>query len=200
MLTISTESKIDLLDFDELTAGEQILISRACKVRLNAQAPYSHYWVGCSVMTEPAGRFFDGCNVERNTWTQTTHAEQNAIDSMIAAFGPSRIKLVAVVGAPETQEIVWPPLTRIKAADSYSTDLKASGFCPSCGHCLQIIAENCFDANGLFDPAVPLLGYTLKNDKPIIYRTTIGDAYPMPFLPQHLGINYANDPKVKNHK
>jgi len=192
MKIVSTEIKIELLDFKELVVGEQMLISRACKVRLNAQAPYSHYWVGCSVMT-PEAKFFDGCNVERVSLTQTTHAEQNALDSMIAALGPHRIAEIAVVGAPEGQEIPWPlPLNDLKNLPS---NLSPSDFCPSCGHCLQNIAENCFDKNGQFDPTIKLLGY--NENQNIIYRTTIGDAYPMPFLPQHLGINYTNDHRFK---
>ncbi|MBI2063522.1 MAG: hypothetical protein HYT65_00810 [Candidatus Yanofskybacteria bacterium] len=195
MRIIKTEIRIQLLDFDELTAGEQTLISRACKVRLNAQAPYSHYWMGCSVMT-PWGNFFDGCNVERASWTQTTHAEQNALDNMIAVLGPHRIAGIAVVGAPEGKEIPWPlPLNDLK---DLPPDLSPADFCPSCGHCLQNIAENCFDESGQFDPTIKLLNYS-ENQK-IIYRTTIGNAYPMPFLPQYLGINYAKDQRAKNHK
>lgn len=195
MKIIRAEIKIELLDFGELTAGEQMLISRACKVRLHAQAPYSHYWVGCSVMT-PEGKFFDGCNVERASWTQTTHAEQNAIDNMVANLGPYKILAMAVVGAPEEKEIPWPlPLNDLK---NLPPDLSPADFCPSCGHCLQNIAENCFDENGQFDPTVKLLGF--NENKGIIFRTTIGNAYPMPFLPQYLGVNYTNDPRIKNHK
>lgn len=192
MKIISAESKIELLDFEELTVGEKILISRACKVRINAQAPYSHYWVGCSVMT-PEGKFFDGCNVERVSWTQTTHAEQNALDSMIAALGPYKIAGIAVVGAPEREEMPWPLL--LNDLKDLPPNLSTADFCPSCGHCLQIIAENCFDENGQYNPTVKLLGY--NGSQKIIYRTTIGDALPMPFLPQHLGINYAKDPRLK---
>lgn len=192
MKIISSETKIELLDFEELVVGEQMLISRACRVRLNAQAPYSKYWVGCSLLTA-SGMYFDGCNVERVSWTQTTHAEQNAVDTMIASRGPLQIKMLAVVGAPEAQDIPWP--VQIKIDDSLSSTLEVRDFCPSCGHCLQIIAENCFDANGLFDPTIPLLGYNAT--KKIIYRTTIGDALPMPFLPQHLGINYTSDSRYK---
>ncbi|MBI2063236.1 MAG: hypothetical protein HYT61_03310 [Candidatus Yanofskybacteria bacterium] len=193
MKIISAEIKIELLDFGELTAGEQMLISRARRVRLHAQAPYSHYWVGCSLMTLE-GKFFDGCNVERVSWTQTSHAEQNAVDGMVAALGPHSIMGMAVVGAPEGKEVPWPLL--LNDLKKLPANLSPADFCPACGHCLQIIAENCFDRNGQYNPGVKLLGYS--ENKKIIYRTTIGDAYPMPFIPQHLGINYTNDPRSKS--
>ena len=183
--------QIEILNYFELTQIEKSLIKRACRARLNAQAPYSHYYVGCSIITE-GDLFFEGCNVERVSWTQTDHAEQNAISSAIAKLGPLSIKAMAVVGTPENQKVIWPPNKKLNNKPSIT---KVSDACPSCGHCLQIIVENCFRKNGEFDNSVSLLGY--KSSTGEIYRTTIGDALPMPFLPQHLGVNYANDPRVK---
>jgi len=178
---------VKILTYGELTEIEKALINCACKIRLNAQAPYSHYQVGCALITA-RGEISTGCNVERVSWTQTDHAEQVAVSSVIARFGTIRIAGMAIVGGPEEQKVVWPPPKRIK--NKILSSIKAVGdVCPSCGQCLQIIAENCFDEKGEFDPSVPLLGYRYRTGE--IYRTTIGDAYPMPFLPQHLGINYA---------
>ncbi|MEK7151795.1 MAG: hypothetical protein AAB784_03765 [Patescibacteria group bacterium] len=188
MRRIEKTIQIDVLNYDELTSTENTLLKRACQVRLKAQAPYSHYWVGCSLATDK-GYYFDGCNVERVSWTQTDHGEQNAISSAIAHLGPMSIKSLAVVGSPENQKVLWPP-KKIK-----STIKKVSDICPSCGHCLQIIVENCFNKFGDYDPSVTLLGYNGSTGE--IYRTTIGDALPMPFLPKHLGVNYAHDLRFK---
>lgn len=175
---------VEILNFEELSQTEKTLIGLACNVRLNAQAPYSHYWVGCALITSDKTASV-GCNVERVSWTQTDHAKQVAISSAIARTGICRIAGMAVVGGPEGQEVAWPPAKISKRNVPF---IKSVGdVCPSCGQCLQIIAENCFKGSGEFDPSIPLLGY----DGGEIYRTTIGDAYPMPFLPQHLGINYA---------
>ncbi len=181
---------VEVLNFKELTAQERSLILRACKVRLNAQAPYSHYWVGCSLITTD-GLFSEGCNVERVSWTQTDHAEQVAISSAVARFGIFRIAGMATVGGLEGQEIGWPPTK--DSVQNHPLITSVNDVCLSCGQCLQIIAENCFDENGKFDSTIPLLGY----DGGEIYRTTIGDAYPMPSLPQHLGVNYSLDPRLK---
>ncbi len=190
MRKIQKTITVEVLDFKELTAQEKILIRRAHMARLNAQAPYSNYWVGCSLVTAD-GFLVDGCNVERASWTQTDHAEQVAISSAVAQLGTCRIAAMAVVGGHAEQEIFWPPTE--DSVPSHPLITSVSDVCPSCGQCLQIIAENCFDEDGLFDPTIPLLGY----DGGEICRTTIGDAYPMPFLPQYLGINYSEDPRFK---
>lgn len=195
MRKVRKEVEVEILDFNELSSVERRLFKCACEVRLHAQAPYSHYWVGCAVLTESSSMpIVRGCNVE-NVHYEVTHAEGNAIDTMISIWGPSRILALAVVGAPENQKVVWPPPRK----SSRKLEIQnVNEFCPSCGHCLQKIAENCFNANGKFDPSVCLLGYLETTG--VIYRTTIGDAYPMPFLPQHLGVNYVKDPRVKNPK
>lgn len=182
--------KVDVLLFNELTETEKSLIRRAVEARLHAQAPYSNYWVGASLMT--LGRkFFDGCNVENVNWSETGHAEEVAHNNAVSALGPFRMAGMAIVGAPEGQGIVWPPREPVERSIERVSDV-----CPSCGHCLQIIAENCFDKNGRFDPTVPLLGYNGRTGE--VYRTTIGSAYPMPFLPQHLGVNYTKDHRFIN--
>ncbi len=182
--------KVEILKFEELSQTERTLIGLACHARLNAQAPYSHYQVGCALITSDK-TVSVGCNVENVNWSETMHAEENAISSAIARIGICRISSMAIVGGPEGQEVVWPPAKISK--QKHPSIKSVSDVCLSCGHCLQVIVENCFDENGKFDPTIPLLGY----DGGEIYRATIGDAYPMPFLPQHLGINYSQDPRLK---
>lgn len=175
---------IDIYTFDELPEAVKELFKLAAAARNNAQAPYSNYHVGCAIVTKD-GKVFSGVNVERCSWTQTTHAEQNATDNMVASAGPVSLSAVVVVGDPANKNISFdtpPPLPLIEKRIRNVGDV-----CPSCGHCLQIIVENCFEATGEYDPDVTLWGY--HNGE--FYCTTIGEALPMPFIPQYLGVNYA---------
>lgn len=164
-------------DFTELTESEQNLLRSAAEVRHHAQAPYSNYWVGVAVLSQK-GTVYLGCNVERCSLTQTTHAEQNAIDTMVAELGPTKAEIVALVAAPAHTTVVFPPEKKgslISAIEDVPVP---------CGHCLQIIWENC-----LRDPNVMLIALTAGGE---VVLTTIGDALPMRFGPEHLGIDYGN--------
>ncbi|HEY4519911.1 MAG TPA: cytidine deaminase [Candidatus Paceibacterota bacterium] len=142
--------------FRALSLREQTLILRARSVKKNAQAPYSGYRVGAAV-TSKRSHIVVGCNVERVTHTQTTHAEQAAIDALVAHEGPIKISAIAISCTPQSkskQKVpAWP-----------------------CGHCLQIIWENC---DG--DSSVRIL--TDIGDRTVAI-TTIGVLLPMPFSPR----------------
>lgn len=162
-------------EFEELTKKEQDLLRSAAKVRLNAQAPYSNYWVGVAILSKK-GTTHLGCNVERCSWTQTTHAEQNAVDSMVAKLGPTKVEIVALIAAPADASISIPPKEKGKP-------ISAIEEVPvPCGHCLKIIWENC-----LQDPNVKLIALTASGE---IVSTTIGDALPMRWS-RNLGIDYS---------
>lgn len=126
-------------------------------------------------MRSESFRFYFGCNVEVASWTQTTHAEQNAITNMIAHEGPAKIAAMAIVGAPAGKEV---QIVGVAPLDGGHT---IDELCFACGHCLQIFWENC-----LGDPNVKLL---LLTDWGQVARTTIGDAFPMRFGPESLGID-----------
>lgn len=134
-----------------LSSLEQILIKKARAVCTKAQAPYSRYKVGAAVVSKR--RIAVGCNVERITHTQTTHAEQAAIDALIALCGTIKLSTIAVSCEQKSKTPSWP-----------------------CGHCLQIIWENC---DG--DSNVRVL--TDVGDGTVA-STTIGILYPMPFGPR----------------
>jgi cytidine deaminase len=173
--TIHRQIKVEILGDQDLSDEERQILINASFARHKAQAPYSHYWVGASLLTE-SGHWYSGCNVERATYTQTTHAEQNAIDSMVAGEGRgAKIKLFGISGTPAHWLVPGPadsaPLGAFEVGD----------FCFACGHCLQIIWENCGG-----DPNVPLLLVTKDG---VIARTTIGDAFPMRFGPESLGVD-----------
>ncbi len=163
-----------LHDFATLTTQEQELLKQAVAVRRNAQAPYSHFAVGAAVLCDN-GSVHVGCNVERCSWTQTTHAEQNAVDAMVAQCGSRKITTIAVAGAAVGKELTIatnPVIESITAANQATL---------ACGHCRQIIWENCYG-----DPAVKFLALTPFGD---VLCTTMGDLLPMPFGPEHLGID-----------
>ena len=183
MKRITKSIGIDIFTFNELPEAVKELFKLAVATRNNAQAPYSDYHVGCAIVTED-GRVFSGVNVERCSWTQTSHAKQNAIDSMITNAGPVALSAVVVVGGPANKDISFgtPPLP----PEEEDRITRIQDVCPSCGHCLQIIVENCFKTTGEYNPNVTLWGY--HNGE--FYCTTIGEALPMPFVPQHLGVNY----------
>jgi cytidine deaminase len=69
--------------FNDLSKQQQSLVNAALAVMKHAYAPYSKYLVGASVLTDQ-GNIYAGCNVERVTYSQTTHAERNAVDTMIS--------------------------------------------------------------------------------------------------------------------
>ena len=81
-----------------------------------AYAPYSRFYVGAAILLE-SGEIVTGCNVENASYRLTTCAEQTAIASAVAKFGPAiRIQAVVVANLNDTA-------------------------CQPCGACRQTIAE-----------------------------------------------------------
>jgi cytidine deaminase len=164
-----------LYNFSDLPTHDQELIHAAIKVRRNAQAPYSHYLVGAAVRCNK-GTMHTGCNVERCSYSQTTHAEQNAVDSMVAHWGPTKIDVLALAGGPASST----PTPHLHAPTT-SLAHPEQAILP-CGHCRQIIWENCFG-----DGNVKILSLTPHGD---VLVATIRDFLPMCFGPEQLGIMY----------
>lgn len=94
-----------------LTPKQQWLLISARVCYEYAYAPYSKYKVGAAVLCE-SGEIFIGCNVELVTFSRTTHAEGNAIDTMVAN-GHRKVMALAVVdgdGGPpcaECRQRIW---------------------------------------------------------------------------------------------
>ena len=94
----------------------QALIDAALAVRLNAHAPYSHFFVGAAIEGGD-GRIFTGCNVENASYGLTLCAERVAVFKAISEGAAVRsFKAIAV--SADT-----PVLT------------------PPCGACRQILWE-----------------------------------------------------------
>ncbi len=170
MKTLRKEIQVTIANVDEF--GDHIpgLLAAAVEARANAYAPYSRHTVGAAVLSDDA--VFTGCNIEKCTLSETTHAEENAINAMICSKGPdSTISCVVVAGGPDDVEItilpqlVGPPIT----------DLNDLVF--SCGRCRQIIWEHVMNEN--------VQVFCLMSNGQIGF-TTIGDLFPMPFGPKEL--------------
>ena len=175
MKILTREIRALVMEYEELDVAEKILFSMAADVRLKAQAPYSHFLVGVAVMSA-SGKVHAGCNVERASWTQTTHAEQNAIDSMVSCEGPAKLWKLALIGGMEDAKMVIPPKRNV------SRELIFDEVPVPCGHCLQIIWENCHD-----DGEVELFSLCSNGQ---IAKITIDNAFPLKFGPKDLGVTY----------
>ncbi len=91
------------------------LFERATAAAVKAYAPYSHFQVGCALMTAQ-GNLFTGCNVENASYGLTICAERNTIFHAVAEEGPDmKIAELAVIALGQA----FPP----------------------CGACRQVIAE-----------------------------------------------------------
>lgn len=95
---------------------DEQLIEIARKVRGNAHAPYSNYFVGAALVDD-TGKVHSGCNVENAAYPEGSCAEANAIGAMVAAGG-RKISVIAAVGGTNELE-----------------------FCTPCGGCRQNILE-----------------------------------------------------------
>ena len=71
------------------------LIKNAIKAQKNAQAKYSHFYVGCALLTDN-NQIFLGCNIESAAYPSTMCAERVAIYSAIAQ-GINKFKAIAIV-------------------------------------------------------------------------------------------------------
>ncbi len=82
---------------NKLSAQEaKALCSRAAAAAENSYSPYSRFRVGAAVLLQ-SGETVAGTNVENASYRLTSCAEQAAIASAVAQFGPGiRIRAVAV--------------------------------------------------------------------------------------------------------
>ena len=133
----------------------QDLFGRASAAAGNAYAPYSRFRVGAAILLDlpHTGIIVTGCNVEIASFRLTSCAEQTAITSAVAQFGPS-IRLLAVAVA----------------------NLNDAASSP-CGACLQTLLEFAPDpsAVSVLFPAANTAGRVLP------LRSTLADLIPAAF-------------------
>lgn len=75
---------------------DQQLFEAAKKVRKNAHAPYSKFFVGAAILADD-GEIYVGCNVENAAYPQGNCAEASAISAMLAG-GARRIERILTTG------------------------------------------------------------------------------------------------------
>jgi len=141
----------------ELSAIERRLVQKTIDVREKAYAPFSHYKCGAALI-DMKNKIHVGCNIETIDFTLTTHAEMDAINGMIKS-GVFKLKTIAVA---------------VQAGN---------GFALPCGLCRQKIREF---AEG---PDTKVIAINLNKQGRIrhISVTTIGELYPLSFIPDCLG-------------
>lgn len=98
------------------------LVAHAQEAMARAYAPYSGYKVGAALLTK-SGRIYLGCNLENASFSPTICAERTAFAKAVSE-GERDFAAIAVIGGK---------------------DGAASGFCPPCGVCRQVMREFCRD-------------------------------------------------------
>ena len=94
----------------------EALIEVARDVRQHAYCPYSHFPVGCALLSQD-GKLFTGVNVENVSFGATNCAERSALFTAASlGYRPGFIKSIAVAGATED-------------------------FLPPCSICRQVLVE-----------------------------------------------------------
>jgi cytidine deaminase len=102
-------------ELDEATAND--LRAQATRIASHAYAPYSHFHVGAALLLTN-GEVVTGCNVENASYRLTTCAEQSAVSTAVAKFGPT-VRIAAVAVANQDATVA----------------------CQPCGACRQTLAE-----------------------------------------------------------
>jgi cytidine deaminase len=88
------------------------LVSAALRVKTQALAPYSNFYVGAAIETA-AGKIFTGCNIESSSYGLTCCAERVAI---FKALSEGERDFTRIAVAADTEE-----------------------FCTPCGACRQVL-------------------------------------------------------------
>lgn len=122
--------------FQHCSKPEQTLLLSAWHARQNAYAVYSDYRVGAAVRSAQSGRIYPGCNVECASYSETGHAEENAVHTMISAEGPSvTFDALAIVCTNVALE------TLVSCLDTLETNPLRDLVMP-CGRCRQVLWEH----------------------------------------------------------
>lgn len=150
------------IEFDDLSEREIEIFNKAKETMKNAYAPYTNFKVGAAVLSK-SGNIYSGCNVESVDLTLSTHAEMNAIDTMVAQGGKKIDKIIIVLSSNEEYAV-------------------------PCGLCRQKILE--FSDN---DVEIIGINLMKNDDVKNIYRTSLKEVLPYSFGPEYLKGILKND-------
>ena len=101
--------------------NKEMLINEALRVRENAYAPYSSFYVGAALLTE-SGRVFTGANIENSSFPVGFCAERSAFASALSS-GERKFTAICITGIAKNNGL---------------TD-----YCMPCGMCRQFMTEFC---------------------------------------------------------
>ena len=96
-----------------------LLIKEAIAARNNSHSPYSHFKVGCAILSK-GGEIYKGCNVENAAYSETVCAERVAILNAVSQ-GVKEFSAICIVGGIE----------------------EINDFTYPCGSCRQVMSEFC---------------------------------------------------------
>ncbi len=149
--------------YTALSPGQQQLIQAAAAAMETAYNPYSHFYVGCALLTR-GGVIVTASNVENAAYGSTICAERMAIGKANSS-GHRDIVTLAVIGRGE----------------DFETDVnRISG---PCGACRQMI----YEASQVSGVDIELLLATPHFTRTIV--TAISELLPLPFGPNELKVN-----------
>ena len=135
----------------QLSPTERQLVRRAIAIRNRAHAPFSKYKCGAALL-DIRNKIHVGCNVETIDFTLTTHAEMDAINSMVKS-GVFKLKAMAVAV------------------------LAVNGYAFPCGLCRQKIREFSIGNKA----RILAVGVNAQGRIQQLGVTTIGALYPLSF-------------------
>ncbi|MCK9345135.1 MAG: cytidine deaminase [Candidatus Pacebacteria bacterium] len=147
--------------FDELSQIQQNALLAAAEAMENAYNPYSHFYVGATLIAED-GTLISGSNVENAAYGSTICAERAAILAA-NAVGLRKFRGIAIIARGET----------------FDTNTVTA----PCGSCRQMLYELSQVSGGDFGFVLS----TTKMDKIII--TSIKELLPLAFGPLDIGID-----------
>ncbi len=149
--------------YSKLTVTQQTLIEAAAAALETAYNPYSHFYVGCALLTA-TGEIISASNVENAAYGSTICAERMALGKA-NSMGRRDIVALAVMGRGEGFE---PDESRITGP---------------CGSCRQMI----YEASQIAGVDIELLLAVPQRTRTIV--TAISELLPLPFGPNELRVD-----------
>lgn len=152
------------VSFEDLSPAQQEALHAASRVMELSYNPYSHFYVGATLITKDDVVLISGTNFENAAYGSTICAERAAILSANAA-GYRKFKAIAII-------------TRGSTFDSEEP-------AAPCGSCRQVL----YEVSQISGCDMEIILSNTRKDKIIL--TTIQELLPLAFGPNDLGIDIA---------